>query len=80
MIIKDIGPSYRKKDEKYEDYAIRRKKENRFVENYLEGKNIWNAAVYSTFTDKKKQEEKRARKEAKKIKKEFMKIAKVENE
>ena len=49
MTIKDIGPSYRKEDEKYDDYKQRLKEENKFVKNYLRGTNIWNASTHSTY-------------------------------
>lgn len=54
MKIKDIGPSYRKEDEKYENYVTRRRIENKFIKNYLEGKNVWNAALYGTYRKPKK--------------------------
>ena len=49
MTIKDIGPSYRKEDEKYSDYIKRRKEENKFVKHYLSGTNVWNAVLKSTY-------------------------------
>ena len=54
MEIKDIGPSYRKEDEKYEDYTKRRRIENKLIKNYLKGKNVWNAALKSTYIKPKK--------------------------
>ena len=55
MEIKDIGPSYRKENETFQDYKIRQRKENRFIKQYLKGKNIWNAAIANTYRKPKKQ-------------------------
>lgn len=49
----DIKSPKRMEDEAYKDYRIRRKRENRLIENHLKGWLVWDSAYMGPFRRKK---------------------------